>query len=206
MSWPRIRLLGLLGLGALLSQAGHLLAYQIQFGAAAQAVQSQGAHAYFPVVAKTGLGLGAIAVLGVLLVVGVARLFPGRPAVLTNSGPSYVAVLSTLFTVQLACFVVQEMIEAMVASTGHPSALMLVMMGSISQLPVAALAALAIKWLAVRFEAALITLGDVSSVALGTEAQLPILVPPPTLVLVPALAETCPAAYIKRGPPGFLRS
>ncbi len=63
MKRPAVRLLGLLGFGALLAQAGHLIAYQLEFGAAAQAVQSQGAHAYFPGLAKTSLGLVATATL-----------------------------------------------------------------------------------------------------------------------------------------------
>src|ERR1700716_3627333 len=46
-------------LGAVAAQAGHLLTYQVLFGAAAQQVQSSGAHAYFPVLVKTFLGAAA---------------------------------------------------------------------------------------------------------------------------------------------------
>ena len=206
VSRPGIRLLGLVGLGVFLAQAGHLLVYQLQFGSAAQAVQSQGAHAYFPAFAKTSLGLVGMCLLGGLLIIGIARLLPGRPAVVTSSGPSFASLLSVLFTIQLLCFIVQETIESTVAGGGPPSGLSLAMLGSAGQLPVAALAALALKWLAIRFEAALITLGAASSVALGVDPAFPVVFLRPRLAYVPALAVICPTAYIKRGPPAFLRS
>ena len=52
-----------LAVGILGSQAGHLLVFQLRFGAAAQQVQSSGAHAYFPALAKTMLGAAAAIVL-----------------------------------------------------------------------------------------------------------------------------------------------
>ena len=45
--------------GILGSQAGHLLTFQLLFGSAAQHLQSSGAHAYFPLLAKTALGVVA---------------------------------------------------------------------------------------------------------------------------------------------------
>ncbi|HXJ47835.1 MAG TPA: hypothetical protein VNF91_01585, partial [Candidatus Acidoferrum sp.] len=63
--------------GILLSQLGHLLVYQLRFGLGSQAVQSSGAHSYFPVFAKTSLGLVAGALLASLLVVGAARIAAG---------------------------------------------------------------------------------------------------------------------------------
>src|SRR5260370_27372870 len=92
-----------LGLGLLGSQAGHLLAYQLRFGAAAQQIQSTGAHAYLPLVAKTALGAVAAALIGGLLLVGLARLLSGR-RVRSDSGPSYVSLLAILFSLQLATF------------------------------------------------------------------------------------------------------
>src|SRR5260370_1363799 len=53
----RRMVLAVLGLGLLGSQAGHLLAYQIRFGASAQQIQSPGAPAYFPLVAKAVVGV-----------------------------------------------------------------------------------------------------------------------------------------------------
>jgi hypothetical protein len=207
VSRRQFRLVGLLGLGALLAQAGHLLVYQIQFGAGAQAVQSQGAHSYFPAFAKTSLGLAAAALLGCLVIVAAARLLPGgRPATVTNSGPPYIRVLATLFTIQITFFMVQETIESAITGSPIPSALNLILLGSIGQLPVALLAALALKWLSVRVDAALVVVRTELAVRLALTIPITLLLPVPALVPVPALAETCPTAYIKRGPPAILRA
>lgn len=206
MKRPALRLLGLLGFGVLLAQAGHLIAYQLEFGAAAQAVQSQGAHAYFPGFAKTSLGLVAAALLASLLLIGIARFFPGWPVVVTSRGPSYISLLAVLFTVQLVSFMAQETIESLAASDAVPSALNLILLGSAGQLPVAAFAALALKWLAVRVDAALLTLRAELAVRVADVASASLLVPLPALVPVSALAETCPTVYIKRGPPAILRA
>jgi hypothetical protein len=203
---PPIRLLGLLAFGALLAQAGHLIAFQLEFGSAAQAVQSQGAHAYFPGFAKTSLGLVAAALLASLLLIGIARFFPGRPVVVTSRGPSYISLLAVLFTVQLVSFMTQETIESLAAGGAVPSALNLILLGSAGQLPVAAFAALALKWLAVRVDAALLTLRAELAVRVADVAPASLLVPPPALVPVAALAETCPTVYTKRGPPAILRA
>jgi hypothetical protein len=203
---PPIRLLGLLAFGALLAQAGHLIAYQLEFGAAAQAVQSQGAHAYFPGFAKTSLGIMAATVLGGLLLVGLARLLPGRVVVMTNRGPSYLSLLSILFTIQLVCFIAQETIESLAAREGMPSAINLIFLGSAGQLPVAVLAALALKWLAVRVRAAVLTLRAELVVRLSVDAPILQLIPLPEQASVSALAGSCPTVYIKRGPPAILRA
>lgn len=203
---PAVRLLGLLGFGALLAQAGHLIAYQLEFGVTAQAVQSQGAHAYFPGLAKSSFGVVAAALLASLLLVGIARLFPGRPVVVISRGPSYMSLLSVLFTVQLVSFITQETIESLAAGQAVPSALNLILLGSAGQLPVAMLAALALKWLAVRVEAALVTLRAELAVRVASVAPVSLLIPLPRLVPVSALAETCPTAYTKRGPPAILRA
>jgi hypothetical protein len=202
---PPVRLLGLLAFGALLAQAGHLIAYQLEFGAAAQAVQSQGAHAYFPGFAKTGLGILAVLVIGGLLLIGLTRLLPGRPVVLTGRGPSYTSLLAILFTIQLACFVAQEMGESLAAGEAVPSALNLIFLGTVGQLPVAMVAALALKWLAIRVDAALVALRTELAVGLSA-APIAIVAPLPELAGVPALANSCPTVYIKRGPPAILRA
>jgi hypothetical protein len=203
---PSLRLLGLLAFGALLAQAGHLLAYQLEFGAAAQTVQSQGAHGYFPTLAKTGLGFVAAAALVSLLLIGLARLLPARPVVVISRGPSYIKVLSALFTIQLIAFIAQETIEASAAGTAVPSGLSLILLGTAGQLPVAALAALALKWVAVRVDAAFLALRAELAVQVAAGIPLSALLPLPALVPVPALAETCPTVYIKRGPPAILRA
>lgn len=207
MSRRQFRLVGLLGLGALLAQAGHLLVYQIQFGAAAQAVQSQGAHSYFPALAKTSLGLVAAALLGCLVIVAAARFLPGgRPAIVTSTGPPYIRVLAALFTIQIAFFTAQETIESVITGSAVPSALNLVLLGSAGQLPVALLAALALKWLSVHVEAALVAVRTELVVRLSLRTPITLLRPVPAVVPVPALAESCPTAYIKRGPPAILRA
>jgi hypothetical protein len=196
----------LVGFGVLLSQLGHLLVYQLEFGSAAQVVQSTGAHAYFPTFAKTSLGIAAAAVLGTLLVIGAARLATGGRMRPIAGGPSYVSLLGALFTIQLASFAVQETVEAMAAGTAIASAPHLLLMGSVGQLPVAIVAALALKWLLVRFEAAVLTIrtGLASTRVTVTTPRIVLLPRAPRVEL--ALAAACPAAYIKRGPPPALRS
>jgi hypothetical protein len=203
---PPIRLLGLLALGAFLAQAGHLIAYRLEFGAAAQAVQSQGAHAYFPGFAKTSLGIVAVLVLGGLLLIGLVRLLPGRPIVVTSRGPSYVSLLAILFTVQLGFFIAQETIESLAAGEAVPSVLNLIFLGSAGQLPVATLAALALKWLAFRVDAALLALRTRLAVELPAAAPSSIFLPQPALAPVSSLAGSCPIVFIKRGPPAILRA
>jgi hypothetical protein len=157
--------LAALALGLLASQAGHLLAYQLRFGAAAQQIQSTGAHAYFPLIAKTALGAASAAFIGGLLLVGLARLLSGR-RVRSDSEPSYVSLLAILFSLQLAAFAVQEITEALVAGTSIGSAADLLLWGSLGQLPVAVIAAGALRWLSARVETAVGLLRDAARVAL----------------------------------------
>jgi hypothetical protein len=135
-----------------------------------------------------------------------ARLLPGRPVVVTSRGPSYVSLLALLFTIQLACFIAQETIESLAAGEAVPSALNLIFLGSAGQLPVAMLAALALKWLAIRVSAALLTLRAELVVRLSAAAPILQLIPLPKLAPVSALAGSCPTVYIKRGPPAILRA
>jgi hypothetical protein len=200
------RALGLIGLGALMSQAGHLVVYQLQFGSAAQAAQSTGAHAYFPIVAKTGLGLAAAILVGALVVIGVSRFLAGRATAAAAHSPAYISLLAILFTLQMACFGFQETLESIVAGTSVASAPHLLLLGTVGQLPVAALAALALKWLLVRFEAALVTLKATIAARPAATTTPRIVLLPRLLRLQPALVEACPAAYIKRGPPPALHS
>jgi len=195
----------LAGFGVVLSQMGHLLVYQLQFGSAALGVQSTGAHAYFPTLVKTSLGLGASAVLGSLLLIGVARFAAGARGRAIAHGPSYVSLLGGLFTVQLAFFALQETAESMAAGTAIATAPHLLLLGSVGQLPVAMLGALALRWLLVRFESAVIQI----HVALAVVRQAAA----PAAVVVFArwthsdLIDT-PVATLslgKRGPPSSLR-
>jgi len=151
------RALAVLGIGIAGAQAGHLLAYELRFGVAAPALQSTGAHAYFPALAKTGVGLAALALLSSLLVVAAARIVAGR-RVQPGTSPSFVRQLAVLYTIQLACFAGQETAEALLGGTRASSAPLLILWGTAGQLPVAVAAALALRWLDLRLEPALAVL------------------------------------------------
>jgi hypothetical protein len=196
----------LVGFGVLLSQLGHLLVYELQFGAAAGGVQSTGSHAYFPGFAKTSLGLAAAAALVSLLIIGASRFATGSRVRTITGGPSYMSLLGALFTIQLVFFTLQETAEAITAGAPVPTTLHLFLLGTVGQLPVAVLAALALKWLLVRFEAAVLTIRTALASARGAVATPQIVLLPRAFRLQPALVEACPAAYAKRGPPPALRS
>ncbi len=141
-------LLGL-GLGVAASQAGHLLAYAVRYGAGAQQLQSSGAHAYFPTLVKTGLGAAAAVTLIGLVLVGFARVAAGRPLP-HQPAPSLLRLIAVLFTVQLTCFLLQEAAEAAVVGAPPSSPAVLLLWGTTGQLPVALIAALALRWLLIR--------------------------------------------------------
>jgi hypothetical protein len=201
----RRRPFAVLALGLLGSQAGHLLAYQVRFGAAAQQIQSSGAHGYFPLVAKTALGAAGAAVIGALLLVSLARILSGR-RIKSAPEPSYLSVLAVLFSIQLAVFVTQEVAEAIIASSRAASAPDLMLWGTLGQLPVAVIAALAFRWISARVETAVGVIRDV----VGATVPLPLT---PT-VAMPAYAASDRALITsgiawsdltRRGPPTSLR-
>ncbi len=189
-----------LGLGVVASQAGHLLAYELRYGAAAQQLQSSGAHTYFPLVVKTGLGAAAAVLLIGLLAVGVARLAAGRP-IPQEPAPPFMRLLGVLFSLQLGCFVVQETVEAAVGGTPASSPAALLLWGTAGQLPVAMVAALVLRWLAVRLRPALAQL----LLPLGATyrrfvwAVAPRAFPLATEVVLSSDGIT--AAFNRRGPP-----
>jgi hypothetical protein len=200
------RVLAVVGLGAVGSQAGHLLVYQLLYGSAALAVQSQGVHAYFPALVKTSLGMTAGLLLGAMLIIGVSRLLAVRPGTTVAPGPTYFSLLAALFTVQITCFVLQESIESLVAGASVASAPHLILLGTIGQLPIAAVAALALKWLFVRFEAALVSLRQAPAVQTWAREMVAVALVRRNLSAPLALADACPSAFAKRGPPQILRS
>jgi hypothetical protein len=192
--------------GVLASQAGHLLAYQVRFGAAAQQLQSSEVHAYFPVLAQTALGAVAAVFLAGMFVIGLARALTGGARVRTRSDGSYVELLAALFTIQLACFIAQEVGEAMYAGTGAASAPYLLLWGTVGQLPVAAVAAIALRWLWTRFESAVEDLRAV--IKAMREPRVPVVVaalmwPTPAGALL--LFQVAGGSLGKRGPPTSLR-
>jgi hypothetical protein len=201
----RRKALAIVGLGVLGSQAGHLLAYELRFGAAAQQVQSAGTHSYFPLLAKTALGIVAVGLLGALLVVGLARLMGGR-RIETASRPSYIGLLARLFTIQLALFGIQEIIEATVAGVTAGSAADLLLWGTLGQLPIAAIAALALGWLSACVESAVGAIRE----AIGAAAVVTPL--PPVAILANAapdrallMSRVAGSSLAKRGPPSSIR-
>lgn len=195
----------MVGLAVLGSQAGHLLAYQVRFGAAALQIQGTGAHSYFPIVARTAIGAAGAVLLASLFLVALARILAGR-RVPVESRPSYVSLLAGLFTIQLAVFAAQEVGEAMAAGAAVASAPQLLLWGTLGQLPVGAVGALALRWLLARVEGAVGAIREVI-------ASVTRVVSEPALVAVPVYAtpdrallmsRVVGSSLAKRGPPVFL--
>lgn len=188
--------------GVLGSQAGHLLAFQIVFGSAAQHLQSSGSHAYFPLLAKTALGAIAAAFLAAMFVIGLARAVTGRSRVAAGPQKSLLELVAILFTIQLACFITQEVAEAMAAGIAVASAPYLLLWGTLGQLPVAAVAAVGLRWLWTRYESAVEDLR-----AILTAPQDPRIPALAGIRLWPAadggvlLTQLAGASLAKRGPP-----
>jgi hypothetical protein len=136
------------------SQAGHLVSYELRFGSGALQVQAEGAHSYFLSLVRTGLGFAAFAALAALLVIGAGRV-AGRRRLVPATAPSLLRVLAALFSLQLACFVVQETAEAVLGGDRLNPAGTLLLWGAAGQLPVALVAAIALRWLLTRFGPAL---------------------------------------------------
>ena len=197
----RARFIAVVGLGVVGAQAGHLLAYQLRFGSAAEQVQATGAHAYFPALAKTALGLAALALIGALLVVAVARVAARGRTARRVSGPSFIGVLAALFTIQLSWFMVQELVEALIAGVPPAGAELLLLWGMAGQLPVAFAGAAVLVWLGERVEAAVADLGSV----IAAELTLPVTTPVALQLVFAedaiAVAHAERSRIVKRGPP-----
>jgi hypothetical protein len=189
-------------LGAVAAQAGHLLTYQVLFGAAARQVQSSGAHAYFPALVKTALGAGAAIALGALFIAGLARILRGR--IQQGDSPSFLRLLAALFTIQLAVFAFQESIEAALSGGPAYSVDSLLLWGTLGQLPVAALAAFALRFFLVEVVPALAEVGSFLEPLLQplrlTAALVRIPIPLDEDLLRSRLAFS---SVRKRGPPPF---
>jgi len=190
------------GLGFAGSQAGHLLAYQLRFGAAAEQIQSGGAHAYFPALAKTGLGVASLGLIAALFIVGAARVIAGR-RIVAGSAPSWMRLLAVVYTVQLACFALQETVEALVGGVHASSAPMLLLWGAAGQLPVAVVVSLAARWFLARLEPALaqLRLQPTPSHQYLAYALAPAAWPPAAGAVVPSYVLA--AGFNRRGPPSF---
>jgi hypothetical protein len=193
------------GLAVVASQAGHLLAYQLRFGAAAQQIQSSGAHVYFPGLVRASLGVAAALVLTGVFVVGLARLLRGR-SIRPDSTPPFLRLFAAMFTMQLAWFGGQEVVEALVAGAPVASAADLLLWGTLGQLPVALVAAAGLRWLLARFEAALtqirIALACIPRPLFAPGIAIPIWHQTGRARILRSVAA---AALAKRGPPSLLR-
>jgi hypothetical protein len=158
-------------------------------------------------VAKTALGAVSVAlIVGLVLLVGLARLLSGR-RVRSDSEPSYVSLLAILFSLQLATFAAQEIAEALVAGTSVMSAPELLLWGTLGQLPVAIIAASALRWLSTRVESAVGLIRDVVRAALSiapAPARLAVRVcAPPHAALL--MSRAAGSSLAKRGPPSSSR-
>jgi hypothetical protein len=182
------------------SQAGHLVSYGLRFGAASLQLQGTGAHSYFPAIAKTGIGLAAMAVVAAMLVIGAARVI-GRRRIATQTTPPLLPTLAVLFTLQLTFFGVQETAEAMLGGGRLASGSVLLLWGAAGQLPVALVAALALRWLCAHFAPALATLRrHVAGTPRRPAPALTLHAFYPPVETAPALA-TVAGGITRRGPP-----
>jgi hypothetical protein len=191
--------LGGLGLGLVASQAGHMLVYALVYGPLAGQVQSTGAHGYFPAFVKTAFGLAAIFMLLALAAVGLARVLAGR-RVPAAPAPGFGRLVAMLFCLQLTCFMVQESVE-MAAGAPATSAAALLLWGSLGQLPVAVLAALALRWIVVRVGPAVASLLRPMAGAIRLTPYVVAVGARPLAVEAAPSLETLSLTLTRRGPP-----
>lgn len=182
------------------SQAGHVLAYMLRFGDAAPAIQASGVHAYFPALAKTAVGAAAIALVAALFVIGFARVVAGR-RIEKDSVPSFIALLAALYTIQLALFAGQETAEALAGGAPAGSVAVLLLWGTVGQLPVAMVGAIALRWLLGRLGPALARLESRLARAIQPrQYKVALVVFPVAAEMVPALDGLAKRSH-PRGPP-----
>lgn len=191
--------LGGLALGLVASQAGHLVVYGLIYGSSAGHVQSTGAHAYFPTLVKTGFGLTAAFLLLALAVVGLARVLAGR-RLRAAPAPGFLRLLAMLFCLQLSVFIVQESAE-MAAGAPITSAAALLLWGSLGQLPVAVLAAIALRWIAVRVAPAVASLLQAMAGPIRLTQYLVAVRALPLPVQAATSLDALSLTFTRRGPP-----
>ena len=189
-----------LGTALIGAQAGHLIAYQLRFGGSALQVQSTGAHEYFLASAKAGFGVAAMVGLGLLLVIGAGRAAFGRRLEADSTSP-FVRTLAAVYTIQLACYAIQETAEAM-AGGGHlGSAPALLLWGAVGQLPVALAVTLALRWLGARVRPALAAIRLSLAVTMD-ELAWTVSAPSVSFAVVSvARRDVLAAGFSRRGPP-----
>jgi len=189
----------LLALGLIGSQAGHLVAYELRFGGAAQTVQSSGVHAYFPSAAKTGFGLAAMALLAALFIVGAGRVATGR--IEPDSAPSLIRLVAALYTIQVACFAAQETIEALAGGGPVTPAPLLLLIGTAGQLPIALVGAVALRWLGARLRPALAAIALGAGETYQPQAYVVAFGTWPLAAVHLTVDDPITAGFSRRGPP-----
>lgn len=157
-------------LGVLLSQPGHALGYVVLFGSRSFAMQSHGAHAYFPTTFHLSFELLTTVALAVAAILGLGRLALGRSLGL-QAGPCADPrdLILVLGAVQLNVFAFQELTEVLAAGLSADTHwLAMTALGAIAgQLPVAVVGGLLLAWCSTRLRVALDALrrADVALVA-----------------------------------------
>jgi hypothetical protein len=186
-----------------LSQLGHLLAYLLHYGGAARPRQSMGAHAYFPLVAKTSAGAAGLLVLGALAAAGVAALLRARRATPAERAPGIpvLRLLAVLLPLQLAIFTMQEAAELTATGQLRSLADLPLLWGLAGQVPVACLAAVFLHWASIAVTRAARGLSMALAAASGPAPLVALVAAPPVPAPAPAAPAAGPMAGRKRGPP-----
>jgi hypothetical protein len=186
------------------SQLGHAFAYYARFGLEATSRQSEGVHAYLPTLAGVvSAGIGGLLLVGLLVIAAARSLSSCQAGWRRRSTLRFSDLLPALFVAQLLVFAGQETVESLAAGGGHvPSALELLLWGTLGQLPAAAIAAAVLAWLLSRLEAAWTVLLD-GATRLLQDPFIPAIASPrrPALAANMRLASAFSAAFRKRGPP-----
>ena len=186
------------------SQLGHAITYLARFGLAAGTRQSEGAHAYLPTLAGAmSAGVGVLMMSALLVIAAARTLSPMQAGHRRRATLRFSDLLPALFVAQLLVFAAQETIESIAAGGGDmPSAIELLLWGTLGQLPAATIAAAVVAWLLSRLEEAWTTFLVSVGQALQ-EPPAPAVEPTARLEPAPALqlSATFPSAFRKRGPP-----
>src|SRR5215469_4668084 len=187
-----------------LAQLGHLVAYSGRYGAAAGPVESAGAHAYFPALARAGIALLACLVLASLLVAGAGRVLLARGLGGRRRAAVPVGDLVLLLgCLQLNVYLVQEVVEGIASGQViTPGSLAtIVAWGVGGQVSVALVAGLALHWLSGRFELApgLFCVRRAAPTPQPLPCSTPLRLPPPPVLPVPQRPALTAGA--ERAPP-----
>jgi hypothetical protein len=185
------------------SQLGHALVYYARFGMDASSRQSHGIHSYFPTLAGVAsAGIGVLLMASLLVLAAARSRGPRHAGYRRRATLRFSDLLPALFVAQLALFGCQETIESLIVGAHLPSAIELLIWGTLGQLPAAAIASGVVAWLLSRLEAAWTSLLDWAACLLS-EPFPPAIVgsPSPGPAAILRLASTYPSAFRKRGPP-----